>query len=232
MRWAMLRNWGGSAEGGAYCSMGFSTSDGTAVDRVDHTQVVGLTGGMGSGKSVVSHILRCLGHPVYDADAAAKRLYHEDPALLQAVSEQFGPEVVDAQGRLNRGRLAALVFADPEALTALNALVHPVVARDFRTWRSHQEARGHRWVFREAAILFESGSNRDCHRIWGVAASQALRVDRVRRRSGWSESDILARMARQWPQKDVMAQCDARIDNDGSEPLVPQVLQRVSELGG
>ncbi|MGB0170575.1 MAG: dephospho-CoA kinase [Flavobacteriales bacterium] len=211
--------------------MGFSTSDGTAVDRVEYTKVVGLTGGMGSGKSVVSHILRCLGHPVYDADAAAKRLYHEDPALLQAVTVRFGPEVVDAEGRLDRGRLAALVFADPEALAALNALVHPAVARDFKTWRSHQEARGHRWVFREAAILFESGSDRDCHRTWGVAAPQALRVDRVRRRSGWSKSDILARMARQWSQEEVMSRCDARIDNGGSEPLVPQVLQLVSELG-
>lgn len=232
MRWAIPRNWGGSAEGGAYCTMGFSTSDGTAVDRVEQAKVVGLTGGMGSGKSVVSHILRCLGHPVYDADAAAKRLYHEDPALLQAVTEQFGPEVVDVQGRLDRGRLASLVFADPKALAALNGLVHPAVARDFRMWRSHQAAKGHRWVFREAAILFESGSNRDCYRIWGVAAPQALRVDRVHRRSGWSAPDILIRMSRQWPEEDVMARCDDRIDNDGSEPLVPRVLQLVSELGG
>lgn len=232
MRWAMPRNCGASAEGDAYCSMGFSTSDGTAVDRTRQVKVVGLTGGIGSGKSVVSRILRCLGHPVYDADGAAKRLYHEDPALLKAVIQRFGHGVVDAQGRLDRGRLAALVFADPEALAALNGLVHPAVACDFRTWRSHQEARGHRWVFREAAILFESGSNRDCHRIWGVAAPQALRVDRVRRRSGWSEPDILVRMSRQWPEEDVMARCDVRIDNDGIEPLVPQILQLVSELGG
>ena len=210
--------------------MGLSTSEETAVDSVPQSKVVGLTGGMGAGKSVVARILRCMGHPVYDADSAAKRLYDEDSVLLEAVKTRFGPATLDAKGRLIRSRLAALVFSEPEALEALNALVHPAVARDFRRWHSQREAQGHPWVFREAAILFESGSNQDCDRVWGVTAPDAVRVDRVRHRSGWSELDIRARMSRQWPQDEVMNRCDAHIQNDGQSPLVPQILHLVSHL--
>lgn len=210
--------------------MGFSTSSGTNVDRVAQAKVIGLTGGMGSGKSVVAGMLRTMGHPVYDADAAAKRLYDEDPALLGAVVDRFGAAILGGGERLDRKALAAVVFRDATALADLNALVHPAVALAFQRWRSHQSELGFCWVFREAAILFESGANRDCEQVWGVSAPLPLRVERIEKRSGLSKAEIGLRMERQWPPEQVLAQCDRELRNDGQIPLVPQVQRLVSEL--
>lgn len=210
--------------------MGFSTSPGTDVDSKASTLVIGLTGGMGAGKSVVAGILRSMGYPVYDADSAAKRLYDVDPVLLGAVADRFGPVILDDSGRLDRQQLAALVFGNPAALAELNGLVHPAVARDFRDWLSHHGACGRQVVFREAAILFESGADEGCNRVWGVSAPRALRLERVRKRSGFTEAEIASRMSRQWPQERVLARCDAVLVNDGLQPLVPQVENLVSKF--
>lgn len=210
--------------------MPFSTGSPANVDSVDCLRVIGITGGMGAGKSVVSGILRSLGHPVYDADSAAKSLYDRDDDLLQAVRSRFGDGILTPDGRLDRSALAHEVFADSSALNDLNALAHPAVSRDFVGWRDGWRTEGVRLVFREAAILFESGSHRDCDSVWGVQAPDGLRVQRVRDRSGLTEAEVRQRMARQWSQVDVMAGCDAVIVNDGSEPLVPRVLSLLDNL--
>jgi dephospho-CoA kinase len=226
----MVRICYGSAEGAEYCTMPFSTGSAANVDSVDGLRVIGLTGGMGVGKSVVSGILRSLGHSVYDADSAAKSLYDRDDDLLEVVRCRFGDGILTPEGRLNRVALAHVVFADSSALNDLNALVHPAVARDFAGWRDGLGTEGVRLVFREAAILFESGSHRDCDAVWGVKAPNGLRIQRVRDRSGLAEAEVRQRMARQWSQEDVMAACDAVIVNDGVEPLVLQVLSLLDNL--
>lgn len=210
--------------------MPFSTGSAANVDSVDGLRVIGLTGGMGVGKSVVSGILRSLGHSVYDADSAAKSLYDRDDDLLEVVRCRFGDGILTPEGRLNRVALAHVVFADSSALNDLNALVHPAVARDFAGWRDGLGTEGVRLVFREAAILFESGSHRDCDAVWGVKAPNGLRIQRVRDRSGLAEAEVRQRMARQWSQEDVIAACDAVIVNDGVEPLVLQVLSLLDNL--
>ena len=210
--------------------MPLSTVRKAGVDSGPEIRVIGLTGGMGAGKSVVAGIIRSLGHPVYDADAAAKRLYDVDRELLVAVVDRFGAAVVDASGVLDRRRLADVVFSDQEALEALNALVHPAVGRDFDRWRNRCGSSGFRIVFREAAILFESGADRDCDVVWGVSAPRNLRVERVRQRSGWSEEDVLQRMARQWTEEEVLSRCHATLVNDGQHPLIPQVLELIGRL--
>ena len=210
--------------------MPFSTGSAADVDSVHGLRVIGLTGGMGAGKSVVSGILRSLGHSVYDADSAAKSLYDRDDDLFEAVRSRFGDGILMPDGRLDRVALAHVVFADSSALNDLNALVHPAVARDFAGWRDGLGGKGVRLVFREAAILFESGSHRGCDAVWGVQAPDGLRVQRVRDRSGLSEAEVRQRMARQWSQEDVMAACDAVIVNDGVEPLVLQVLSLLDNL--
>lgn len=220
----------GLAEGAEYCTMPFSTGSAADVDSVHGLRVIGLTGGMGAGKSVVSGILRSLGHSVYDADSAAKSLYDRDDDLFEAVRSRFGDGILMPDGRLDRVALAHVVFADSSALNDLNALVHPAVARDFAGWRDGLGGKGVRLVFREAAILFESGSHRGCDAVWGVQAPDGLRVQRVRDRSGLSEAEVRQRMARQWSQEDVMAACDAVIVNDGVEPLVLQVLSLLDNL--
>ena len=230
MRCAMLQICLRSLEGSEYCNMALSTVREAGVNSEGDFQVIGLTGGMGAGKSVVARILNGLGHFVYDADAAAKRLYNSDAGLLEAVVGRFGQAVLDGSGMLNRGHLAQMVFSDANALAALNAMVHPVVARDFALWRNGHRRDGVPFVFREAAILFESGSYKDCDLVWGVQSPVALRLHRVRSRTGWSEDEIFQRMSRQWPEERVLERCDAVVLNDGSAPLVPQVLGLLSAL--
>lgn len=202
--------------------MGLSTDAASPVDSGGPVKVIGLTGGIGTGKSVLAQLLRCLGHPVYDADGAAKRLYRTDRTLLHHLRDRFGEGVVGATGEVNRRVLADLVFQDATALADLNAIVHPSVRRDFQVWLDGTQHRG--WAFREAAILFESGTDADCDAVWAVTAPEALRVKRVRLRSGWSESDIRLRMAHQWAPDRLHALADAVIVNDGVSPLVPQLM--------
>ena len=230
MRCAMLQICLRSLEGSEDCNMALSTVRRSGVNSASDFKVIGLTGGMGAGKSVVGRILNGMGHPVYDADAAAKRLYDTDSGLLEAVVGRFGQAVLDGFGFVNRGHLARMVFSDPKALADLNALVHPVVARDFELWKNGHRLDGVPFVFREAAILFESGSDGDCDLVWGVQSPVPLRLDRVQSKTGWSEDEILQRMARQWPEEKVLERCDAVVLNDGRSPVVPQVLRLLAAL--
>ena len=212
-----------------YCGMSLSTPRDKNLDGTG-ALVVGLTGGIGVGKSVVAQVLRTLGHPVFDADAVARELYDRDAALLQAVVDRFGRQVLDADGSLDRSVLAALVFSNPAALADLNAMVHPAVARAFWSWKSEAESNGAAVVFREAAILFESGSHEDCDRVWAVSAPWPLRLQRVQTRNGWSVAEVEARAAQQWPAEKVNARSDEVILNDGSVALVPHVLSLLKKL--
>jgi len=212
-----------------YCGMSLST----ATDKISdgHSMVVvGLTGGMGVGKSVLAQALRSLGHPVFDADSAARKLYDQDVDLLRSVSDHFGPEVLKPNGTLDRLALANVVFNDAEALAELNAMVHPAVSRAFAQWKAGAEADGASLVFREAAILFESGSDQDCDVIWAVTAPLALRIQRVQERNGWSRSEIMERLAHQWPADKINASSHEVILNDGSQALVPLLLSLIDNL--
>ena len=212
-----------------YCAMALSTARQETPEAQQMT-VIGITGGMGAGKSVVSRLLATLGHVVYDADAAAKSLYDRDGMLLREVVAQFGPGILDEGGRLDRKALAEVVFHDPVALAALNALVHPAVSRDFEAWKRRQQQAGRSVVFREAAILFESGSHATCDEVWAVTAPTALRVERCIQRAPVSEAEILRRMQQQWPAEKVNAEADHVLFNDGSRALVPLVIDLASKI--
>lgn len=214
-----------------YCTMPLSTpSPLSDPEGAELPRCIGLTGGIGSGKSTVAKVLRVLGFSVYDADAAAKSLYDRHPTLMDEVVRCFGDGVLHEDGTLNRQALADRVFADAEALSRLNGLVHPVVREDFEEWRRKQGGSGASVVFREAAILFESGSHVDCDAVWAVAAPEAVRMARVLKRSDWTEAEIQQRMDRQWPAERVQGMADRVLDNSGSKPLVPQVLEAVISL--
>lgn len=175
-------------------------------------------------------VLRVLGFPVYDADAAAKSLYDRHPTLTDEVVRCFGARVLHQDGTLNRQALADLVFADADALSRLNGLVHPVVRLDFAAWRRKQGGLGEAVVFREAAILFESGSHVDCEAVWAVSAPEEVRMARVLNRSGLTRAEIQRRMDRQWSAERVQAMADRVLDNSGLTSLVPQVLEAVNSL--
>jgi len=181
---------------------------------------VGLTGGMGSGKSTVAAILEVLGVPVYYADAEAKRLMESDAALRAAITAAFGAEAYRG-GRLDRAWLAAQAFRDPDRTRTLNAIVHPATLADARRWLGRQRAP---YAVKEAALLFESGADADLDLVVGVRAGTETRIRRVMRRDGCTREEALQRMRRQMDEDGKMARCHRVLDNSDAARLLPQVL--------
>jgi dephospho-CoA kinase len=187
---------------------------------------IGLTGGIGSGKTTVAKVFELLGVPVYYADNASKRLYHTDKDLIAALKKHFGEDVYTG-GQLERAKLAAIVFNDPEKLDLLNKLVHPLTIKDAAAWMQSQTSA---YVIKEAALLFESGSAGNLDYIIGVYAPGAIRIKRVMDRDHTSISDIKKRMAMQINESVKMKLCDFVIVNDEQQMVIPQVLKIHEQL--
>ena len=186
---------------------------------------IGITGGIGSGKSIASRVFGALGVPVYDADSRARWLMEHESALRAALQAAFGSGIYGANHRLNRPLLAGTVFNDPAKLALLNHLVHPYVGTDFARWAEAQQAAGHAYVLKEAALLFETGSYRQLDRVVTVSAPLVVRLARVLRRDAHrTESDVRAIMAKQLSEEEKINQADAVLVNDGTQLLLPQVL--------
>ena len=182
---------------------------------------IGITGGIGSGKSIVSSIFKVLGIPVFDADAQAKNIMQTDDELKAAVIDLFG-DASYHQGQLNRKYIAEIVFKDPAQLEKLNALVHPATIRAGEEWAAKQKSP---YTIKEAALFFESGSAEGMDYIIGVYAPQHIRINRVMQRDGVSREEVLDRMKRQIQEEVKMRLCDFVIVNDDQRLLIPQVLQ-------
>ena len=182
---------------------------------------IGLTGGIGSGKTTVAQVFELLGIPVYYADAASRRLYHTDPELMQQIKSNFGEDMYE-HNQLNREKMAAVVFSDPEKLELLNRLVHPPTIRDAEKWMKEQNTH---YIIKEAALLFESGSAAGLDYIIGVQAPVHLRIKRVMDRDGVSREEVQRRMNRQIDDNIKMRLCDFVIRNDEQELVIPQVLE-------
>ncbi len=187
---------------------------------------VGLTGGIGSGKSVVARILRVLEVPVFDADIEGKRLLSEDRTVMDPVVARFGPSIYP-DGILDRKALAALVFHDPAALKDLNSIVHPAVRRSFRYWTSAQRFA---YVVMESAILVGSGGHKSFDRLVVVTAPEKLRIGRVMQRDAATEANVRARMKNQATDHELLALADHHLVNDERRLLIPQVLTLHEEL--
>lgn len=188
--------------------------------------IVGLTGGIGSGKTTVARVFERLGVPVYEADSAAKKLMDTDPALQDRLRELLGPEVVE-NGRIDRQAMAEKIFKNKDLLTRTNKIVHPAVGEDFKKWYSQQQSA---YVIREAAILFESGSHRDCDKIVVVIAPEEMRIQRVMQRNGSSRQQVLERMGYQWPESEKLARADYVVQNDQTQSVIKQVLRIHEDL--
>ena len=186
---------------------------------------IGITGGIGSGKSIASRLFHALGVPVYDADSRARWLMEHDAGLRQQLIAAFGPDTYDAAGRLNRPVLAGAVFRDPALLARLNALVHPHVGTDFEQWASARQHAGHAYVLKEAALLFEAGSDKQLDRVITVFAPLAVRQARVLRRDPHrSPADVQAIMSKQLSEAEKMQRASHVLINDDVQALLPQVL--------
>ena len=181
---------------------------------------IGLTGGIGSGKSTVAKIFELLQVPVYYADEASRRLYHTDPELMAQIKKHFGEDMY-SEGKLNRSKMAEIVFNDPQKLELLNQLVHPPTLRDAQEWIRAQKAP---YVIKEAALLFESGSAAGLDYIIGIQAPVAVRLKRVMDRDKTTREEVLSRMNRQIDEDIKMRLCDFIIRNNEQELVIPQVL--------
>ena len=182
---------------------------------------IGITGGIGTGKSTICEIFALLGIPVYNADKAAKRLMATNEGLKKQLIATFGTAAFTSTGNLDTTYIANKVFTDEKALKHLNALVHPAVLADFDQWCSQQIAP---YVLKEAALLIESGSYKQCDYTILVESPLALRIQRLLSRDNSSEAQIRARMANQLPDQEKAKLANFLILNDEKHLLIPQIL--------
>lgn len=182
---------------------------------------VGVTGGIGAGKSVVCRVFHTLGIPVFNADDTAKQLMETNPALVTAIQSLFGSNIY-MDGRLDRKKLASIVFEQPALLQQLNALVHPATIAFGNQWMATQTSP---YVIKEAAIFFESGSYKEMDVMIGVSAPENIRINRAMQREGMTREKVMQRIASQMDDTEKMSRCDYVIINDGTTAIIPQVLQ-------
>jgi dephospho-CoA kinase len=189
---------------------------------------IGLTGGIGSGKTTVARIFEALGIPVYYADDVAKRLMAEDENLKKKIKNSFGKESY-SDNKLNRKYLAEQVFNDPEKLSLLNSLVHPATIKDAEKWMETQNAP---YLIKEAALIFESGAQKYLDFVIGVQSPLALRMQRTMQRDKASADEVKARIDRQMDEEMKLRLCNYVIVNDEQQLLIPQVLTLHEKFSG
>lgn len=185
--------------------------------------IVGVTGGIGSGKSTVCKVFSTLGIPVYDSDSEAKLMYDRYPELKEKVKNLFSDDVLDKNGNINKKKLGEIIFKDEAKLQSLNQLIHPLVKWDFTNWvETHQ---GFPYLIKEAAILFESGANAKCDKIITVTSPSELKYQRIKLRDKKSTLEIENIIKSQMSDEEKIAKSDFVIYNDEKQLVVPQVLK-------
>jgi len=182
---------------------------------------LGLTGGIGAGKSTIAEIFEVLNIPIYSADQRARYLMEHDPILIMGVKNLLGSQSYDDSESLNRNWVAERVFADHDLLTQLNFLVHPAVTMDGDHWHTQQSDVP--FTLKEAALTFESGQYLKLNAVISVEAPEKIRIERVMNRDGASASAVQSRMEHQWPEDRRRMMADFVIENDGLQALIPQV---------
>jgi dephospho-CoA kinase len=181
---------------------------------------IGLTGGIGSGKTTVAKLFEIVGIPVYYADLETRRLMNSNTAIREAIIQQFGRQAYK-EGNLDRKYLASIVFSDPEKLEKLNAITHPVTIQHADSWMKEQVTP---YIIKEAALLFESGAAVHLDKIIGVYAPQHIRIQRVVQRDQVTVDDVMKRITHQIDEEMKMKLCDYVITNNEQEMIIPQVL--------
>ncbi len=185
---------------------------------------IGITGGIGSGKSVVCAILKVLGVPVYDADTRAKFISENKPEIIEQIIKNFGENTFE-NGRLNRPFLASIVFQNEEKRQVLNSIVHPAVAKDFEEWFENLP-KNCPYALKEAALMIESGSHKNLDALILVTAPLQVRMERIKKRDPQrSDAEIKGIIEKQMPDAEKMQHADFVLDNDGETSLVKKVLR-------
>ena len=182
---------------------------------------IGITGGIGAGKSLVAEIIKAMGYPVYNSDERAKELTESNPKIKEGLIHLFGEEIYQ-NGTLNKFALAQAIFSNESLREKVNALIHPIVREDFNLWAL---AQNNSLVFNESAILFETGSFKNFDAIILVYAPTELRIKRIMKRDNCSENEVLKRMNSQFSDEEKFQYTELRILNDEKKPLLTQVEQ-------
>ncbi|UPT67400.1 MAG: dephospho-CoA kinase [Sphingobacteriales bacterium JAD_PAG50586_3] len=185
------------------------------------TLKIGITGGIGSGKSIVCKVFKALCIPVYHADDSARTITNRNPQVIAQIKEAFGNDMY-VDGLLDRPKMAALVFNNPDALAKLNSIVHPAVRAELPVWL--EANKNAPYILYEAAILFESGAYKLMDKSIMVTAAEEVRIERVMQRDNVGREEVLNRIKNQWPDSDKLAQADYVILNEGNAPVIAQVL--------
>lgn len=188
---------------------------------------IGLTGGIGSGKSFVSQIFAELGIPVYNSDVEAKKLYIREDVKAK-MKEKFGQNVYLSNGQINKVYLANIIFNDRKALDYVNSIIHPLVKEHFEQWLNKQI--DVQYIIKEAAILFESGAYKETDKIIAVTAPLELRIKRVMLRDKTDKEIILSKIEKQLPDEEIIKRSDFHIINDEQRALLPQILKIHEQL--
>jgi dephospho-CoA kinase len=189
--------------------------------------IIGITGGIGSGKSTLSEHLRLEGYDVYDSDQEARRLQNENLSLKKQLIDLFGEEIYNSQG-LNRPVLAKIVFANQDLLFKLNQIVHPFVKEDFKNWIPRHSSK--QFLFMESAILFECRFNKLVDKVVLMTASEQLRIHRVIKRDGITKEEVEARMLNQLPDEMKIPLADIIISTDDNLPMIDKMRRLLSQL--
>ena len=191
---------------------------------------LGITGGIGSGKSVVSKLLRIMDVPVYDSDTESKRLTVQDATIRQKLIDWVGPSVYLADGSLNKPYFASCVFSSSENASKANAIIHPVVKRDFLEWAERQKQAGHQLCAIESAILYEAKFEDVVEAVVMVSASLDTRIQRTMQRDGASYEVVMERIKRQMDDAEKIQKADFVVYNEEDRPLIPQLSEIIASL--
>ncbi|MEX1002820.1 MAG: dephospho-CoA kinase [Crocinitomicaceae bacterium] len=193
---------------------------------MNHYKSVGITGGIGSGKTYVCRILETMGYPVFYSDEAAKKIIRSHPKAIKALKALFGEQAY-LKGEVNTTYLAEQIFSNPTLRKKMNAIIHPLVRGAFKDWaqKTNQPL-----VFNEAAILFETGAYKNFDSIILVYADEALRIKRIMERDKVTLEQIKSRMSAQWPDEEKEKLADFTIKNDGETALLPQINHILKQL--
>ena len=189
-------------------------------------KVIGLTGGIGSGKTFVSNIFKRLGIPVFNADYEAKKIMHQSLDLKNKIIKAFGDEIYK-DNQLQKKLLSKLIFNNEKKLTLLNSLVHPYVFRRFNQWCLNSQSP---ILLKESAILFESHSNRKCDKVICVVASKSIRIARVMKRDNVDKNHVQSIISSQISQKDKVKKSDYSINNNESDLILPQIIEIINNI--
>ena len=184
---------------------------------------IGITGGIGTGKTFVCKIFKTLGVPIYDADSAAKHLVESDDRIKASIIEHFGSDSYTADGKYNRSYIKEIVFKNSSAKALLESIIHPPVFKDSNNWFEKVDAKGFQYAIKEAGILYESNSYLDLDKIIVVDAPLEIRMKRIMNRDHISEDEALIKINIQWPQEEKVKRGDYIIQNDGLHTVIPQV---------